>query len=31
LGIQKLTTSAKQDWDFLQLWQNGLTSTDDTP
>jgi hypothetical protein len=31
LGIQKLTTSATQDWYFPKLWQNGLTSTDDTP
>jgi hypothetical protein len=30
LGILKLT-SATRDWDFPALWQNGLTSTDDTP
>jgi hypothetical protein len=29
LGILTLT-SASRDWDFPALWQNGLTSTDDT-
>jgi hypothetical protein len=31
LGIQKLTTSATQDWDFLQLWQNGLNQLTTRP